>query len=91
MEDVEGHGMPDQLRARRQAFGLSQKQLADKIGVTQPALSQWENDETIPQASHLLALMKALSVDSAEALGYRFTPGVELANVIVVTARHRVP
>lgn len=45
------------IRFLREALGLSQEALAAKVFVTQPALSQWENDKWLPgrQSQELLA------------------------------------
>lgn len=49
------------LREKRLAAGLSQKNLADKLGIVQSAISAWESGEKMPRASQLPALAKALS------------------------------
>lgn len=38
-----------ELRARREALGLSQPQLADLLGVTQATISRWEKGERSPE------------------------------------------
>ena len=48
------------LREKRLAAGLSQKNLADKLGIVQSAISAWESGEKMPRASQLPALAKAL-------------------------------
>lgn len=49
------------LREKRLAAGLSQKNLADKLGIVQSAISAWESGEKMPRASQLPALAKALN------------------------------
>ncbi len=49
------------LKQRKQAQ-LSQEQLGDKIGVTRQTISNWELNETIPDAKQLLALSKELQI-----------------------------
>lgn len=49
-------------QARKQA-GLTQKDLAQRVGVSQPVISQLENGENL-QSVHLLAIAKACGVDS---------------------------
>ena len=49
-------------QARKQA-GLTQKDLAQRVGVSQPVISQLENGENL-QSVHLLAIAKASDVDS---------------------------
>lgn len=47
-------------RARKNA-GLTQEQLAEKIGVTFQAVSAWERDENMPESKLIPALAKALN------------------------------
>ena len=48
------------IKAERISKGLTQKQLADKIGVHQTAVSQWEKGITQPSASTVSKIIKAL-------------------------------
>lgn len=52
------------LIARKNA-GLTQKEVADQIGVDQTAVSFWENGKTFPRASLLLkiAMLYGVTVD----------------------------
>jgi len=54
------------IRKWREVRGLSQGQLADKIGVTQAALSRWETGERYPGKTNLRALADALDVRPAD-------------------------
>lgn len=42
-----------ELRRFREAAGLSQRAVADQLGVQRPTLSQWESDRHRPSAEHL--------------------------------------
>ena len=50
------------IRAARQAKGLSQEQLGEKLGVSFQAVSSWETGRFIPDAEHLPALAKELDL-----------------------------
>ena len=54
------------IQALRKERGLTQKQLADAVGVTPQAVSKWETDESCPDitALPLLAGVLGVSVDS---------------------------
>jgi SOS-response transcriptional repressor LexA len=39
----------DRIRLKRKALKYSQRSLGEKIGVSGPAVSQWENDQTLPE------------------------------------------
>lgn len=49
------------LKLRKQ-LQLSQEQLGMKVGVTRQTISNWELNETVPDAKQLLALSKALDI-----------------------------
>ena len=53
------------IEARRKAVGMSQQELADKIGVSRSAVAMWESGASAPRAGMLPALADALwcSVD----------------------------
>jgi transcriptional regulator with XRE-family HTH domain len=50
------------LKRLRMLAGLSQQELAQKIGVTQPRIARWEKGEVMPYAQYLAKLAKALEV-----------------------------
>ena len=56
------------LNLRRKELGLSQSELAEKlsqsgIGITNQAISKWENGSTLPNAKQFLALCRALRIE----------------------------
>jgi transcriptional regulator with XRE-family HTH domain len=55
-----------QISTRRKAMGLTQDQLAEKLGVTAQAVSKWENDQSCPDITTLprLAEIFGISVDT---------------------------
>ena len=57
-----------QLRVKR---GLTQKQLANAIGVTEQAVSKWENDACCPDVSLIIPIAKYFSVSIDTLFGYR--------------------
>jgi len=48
------------IRAARKAEGISQAQLAESIGSTQPQVSAWERGTRSPKASDLQRIAEAL-------------------------------
>lgn len=50
------------IRETREFRDISRQQLADALGVTVGAVSQWENGTTTPRASIQAQLAKALNV-----------------------------
>ena len=59
------------IRELRLAAGLTQKQLADKMGVSEPAVSFWESDSQRPAIDKLPKLAKILhtSIDDLFSAG----------------------
>lgn len=49
-----------QLRTARRAHGLTQGDLADRLGVTQPVISRWERGRSRPSPVQLVALQELL-------------------------------
>ena len=56
------------IRDRRLALGLTQQQLADKLGITDKAVSKWERCVSCPDITLLRELADALGVTVAELL-----------------------
>ena len=52
----------DRLKEERRLTGLSQAELAQKIGVKQQQLSQWECGKVEPTLSNIIALLKVLQI-----------------------------
>lgn len=70
-----------QLRLRREELGLSRAALAEELGVSASAISNYENDLSSPKEDILLRLFDALQVepnylyrDSFRAIGFTCTP-----------------
>lgn len=58
----------DAIRNLREARGLTQRQLAERIGVTDKAVSKWESGRGLPDISLIENLAEALGVSVAELL-----------------------
>ena len=69
------HAFRRALIGARIAAGLTQKELAERIGATQPAIARLERGERLPTVETLYRLAKALGVDfvisEEEPLGVR--------------------
>lgn len=57
------------LTSLRQARGLSQEQLAAKLGLSRQAISNWERDESVPDTANLIALAGLYGVTLDELVG----------------------
>ena len=50
------------IRAARQAAGLSQEKLAERLGLTRQAVTKWETGQSAPSTENLLRLAEVLGV-----------------------------
>lgn len=61
-----------QIRAARKAAGKTQQEVADQLGVSVQAVSQWETDKTSPNSKNLIDLSRVVGLkidhDSVPAL-----------------------
>ena len=62
------------IAEKRKENGLTQLQLAERLGITDRAVSKWENGKTMPDSSIMLELCKILGISVTELLS-----GEELA------------
>ena len=51
------------IREARLACGMTQKQLAEKMGISDKAVSKWERGTGLPDVSLLLTLADILNID----------------------------
>lgn len=63
-----------ELKAIRVAKGMTQSDLANTMGVTQPVITMWESGTTVPNGAKLPDLADALCC-SIDALYGRTPPG----------------
>lgn len=59
-----------QILARREALGLTQRQLAEELGLEQTQISAYERGAREPRAGRILLFAKALNLDPNTLLGW---------------------
>lgn len=59
----------ERIKKSREALGLTQKELAKRIGVAQNTIWKWEADQSYPGINVLAALAKTLKVSTSFLLG----------------------
>lgn len=62
------------IRKYREDRGLSQKELAQKIGVSNSRISNWEQGINRPDADVIANICRALDVSASELLDVRLAP-----------------
>lgn len=58
------------LRERREALGLSQKELAQKVGKSFRTIQSWEREESYPNAELVGTLCEVFNTDPNDLLGW---------------------
>jgi transcriptional regulator with XRE-family HTH domain len=58
----------DVLREKRRAAGLTQRQVAQRLNVTETCVYYWETARSIPGLGNLVGLEAALNVERGELL-----------------------
>ena len=56
------------IKKAREKAGLTQQDLADKLGVCQPTVAMWETQKSLPRTDKLPALAKILGCTIDELL-----------------------
>ena len=60
--------MADRIQYLRKSKGISQEELADKVGVSRQAVSKWEIGSSDPSTTNLIALANLFGVTAEELL-----------------------
>lgn len=48
--------MADRIEYLRKTNGISQEELADKVGVSRQAVSKWENEQSLPDLEKIITM-----------------------------------
>lgn len=70
--------LADRLKEYRKRIGMSQLELAEKIGRAQSVVSSWEIGTGVPDANYLPTLAKALDVTVADLCGTENIKGEDM-------------
>ena len=54
------HNLAENIRNARKSIGLTQEQLAEKLGITLGTSSKWEREASEPEISYLMELADIL-------------------------------
>ena len=74
-KEIQRQRLSDRLKEYRKALGMSQKELAEKVGRSQTVISSWEIGTGVPDAYYLPTLAKALNVSVADICGVENAKG----------------
>lgn len=57
------------IKSERQILGITQHELAEKLGITQDSISLWETGKRIPDTQYLMPLCATLNISIDYLLG----------------------
>ena len=67
----------EQIKTARKAKGVSQEELAVRLGVVRQTVSKWENGMSVPDADVLIRIAELLDVPVSQLLGMEQESGVQ--------------
>lgn len=59
----------ENIARRRKKLGMTQKELAEKLDISDKTLSRWETDKQVPDALMIPEIAKALELSISELYG----------------------
>lgn len=61
----------DTIRKYRKVSGMTQEEMANRLGVTAPAVNKWENNNTLPDVALLAPIARLLGITTDELLSFK--------------------
>lgn len=83
------NGLPEKLKALRLQFGLSQKQVAEKLDVSPSIVSGYETGERTPSTENLLSLSYLYNVSTDYLLGRQAADPRSLLDISKLTDKQK--
>ena len=71
------------IKSYRKKLGFTQEELADRLGVTAPAVNKWERGHTLPDIKLLAPLARLLHISTDTLLSYRENPTNEEISLFI--------
>lgn len=78
----------EQIRELRNIRGISQIQLASKLGVTKQSISNWENDNILPSIEMLVKIANFFEVSTDYLLGLDNKRTLDVENLTEIQISH---
>lgn len=78
----------EQIRELRNIRGISQIQLANKLGVTKQSVSNWENDNILPSIEMLMKIANFFEVSTDYLLGLDKKRTLDVENLTEIQISH---
>ncbi len=78
----------ENIKKLRLALGISQVELAKKLGVTKQCVSNWENDNILPSVEMLVKIAEFFAISTDELLGLSNTVTISIEGLSEENAAH---
>lgn len=63
ISEIDTAELPQRIKGLRKALGITQRQLAEGLSVSQGAVAQWEGGDVIPETKHLSRMAQLGGID----------------------------
>ena len=78
----------DVIRTYRKKAGLTQEEMAGRLGVTAPAVNKWENNNTLPDVALLAPIARLLGITTDMLLGFQENLSAEEISAFIEKMNH---
>lgn len=75
------YGLYEKMRCLREHYGLTQMQLAERLGVTKSAVNAWETGTNSPSLTYIIKLAQIYGVSTDYLLGVNERLTVDITNL----------
>lgn len=75
------YGLYEKMRCLREHYGLTQTQLAERLGVTKSAVNAWETGTNSPSLTYIIKLAQIYGVSTDYLLGVNERLTVDITNL----------
>lgn len=63
--------MRNEIKSRRMGLGMTQQDLAEKLGVSHITVSRWERGDTLPSPKNVKAMIDIFNIDDGQAFFWK--------------------
>ena len=77
------------IKVRREQLGWNQARLAEKLGVSQPSVNQYESSKKLPSIEILLQLSDALGISTDQLLGLPSASPTDTSEASIILTRFK--
>ena len=75
------YGLYEKIRCLREHYGITQTQLAERLGVTKSAVNAWETGTNSPSLTYIIKLAQIYGVSTDYLLGVNERLTVDITNL----------